>query len=129
MDETHVAQAYAAKTPQCRDTTHDLHTDAIGTAISRSRLWRMSEIRRSARNAKAMLGRTGTIRRVAAFATVYQGFLTPDDWVVETLDSAGDGGIYITVFCGPKAKERAVEYAEEKYSGVQLRDAGPLPHK
>lgn len=76
-----------------------------------------------------MLGRTGTIRRVAAFATVYQGFLSPDDWVVETLDSAGDGGVYVTVFFGPKAKERALEYAEEKYSGVQVRDADPPRHR
>jgi hypothetical protein len=89
----------------------------------------MSEIRRNARDAKAMLGATGTVRRVAAFATVYQGYLSPNDWVVETLDSTGDGGVYVTVFSGPKARERAFEYAEEKYSGVQLRGADPPPHK
>lgn len=85
----------------------------------------MSDVRRNARDAKAMLGPTGTIRRVAAVAIVYQGYLSPDDWVIETLDAAGDGGIYVTVFSGPKARERAIEYAEEKYSGFQLRDSDP----
>jgi hypothetical protein len=89
----------------------------------------MSEIRRNAKDAKAMLGRTGALRRVAAFATVYQGYVSPDDWVIETLDSTGDGGVYITVFSGPKARERALEYAEEKYSGVQLREPEPPPRK
>jgi hypothetical protein len=89
----------------------------------------MSEIRRNARDAKAMLGRTGTIRRVAAFATVSQGYLSENDWVVETLDSAGDGGVYVTVFSGPKARERALEYAEEKYSGARLREADPPRRK
>jgi hypothetical protein len=89
----------------------------------------MSESRRNARDAKTMLGRTGKVRRVAAFANVSQGFLSEDDWVVETLDSTGDGSVYITVFSGPKARERAIEYAEEKYSGVQLREPDRSPHK
>lgn len=76
-----------------------------------------------------MLGRTGTIRRIAAFATVSQGYLSENDWVVETLDSTGDGGVYVTVFSGPKAKERALEYAGEKYSGVQLRNVDPPRRK
>jgi hypothetical protein len=116
--------------PQTRQTpmtcAHDLHTYPAGTAIPPRRLSGMSDIRRNARDAKAMLGRTGTIHRVAAFATLYEGYLSPDDWVVETLD---DGGVYVTVFSGPQARERAFEYAEEKYSGVQLREPDRSPHK
>jgi hypothetical protein len=80
-----------------------------------------SELRRKAKDAKALLGAAGSLHRVAAFAVVYQGYLGDDDWVVEALDSHGDGGIYATVFAGPSAKERALEYAEEKYSGVEVR--------
>jgi hypothetical protein len=71
-----------------------------------------------------MLGATGTLRRVAAIATVYKGDTDPEDWVVESIDSTGDGGIFITAFSGPLAKERALEYAMEKYSGLQLREPG-----
>jgi hypothetical protein len=81
----------------------------------------MSHLRRRARDAKGMLGDTGTLRRVAAVATVYQGDVGPDDWVVEALDSTGDGGIFVTIFAGPLARERALEYAQEKYSGLELR--------
>lgn len=80
-----------------------------------------SELQRKAKDAKALLGETGSLHRVAAFAIVYEGYLGDDDWVVEALDSRGDGGIYATVFSGPSAKERALEYAEEKYSGLEVR--------
>jgi hypothetical protein len=80
-----------------------------------------SELRRKAQEAKALLGKSGALRRVAAFAIVYQGYVGEDDWVVETLDSHGDGGFYVIVFSGPSAKERALEYAGEKYSGVEVR--------
>jgi hypothetical protein len=88
-----------------------------------------SELRRKAKDAKTLLGSSGTLRRVAAFAIVYQGHLNDEDWVVEALDSDGDGGIYATVFSGPLAKERALEYAEEKYSGVEVRTREQLPRK
>ena len=88
-----------------------------------------SELRRKAQEAKALLGETGSLCRVAAFAIVYQGYLDDDDWVVEALDSQGDGGIYATVFSGPSAKERALEYAGEKYSGVEVRKRDRPPQK
>lgn len=80
-----------------------------------------SELRRKATEAKTLLGNGGNVRRVAAVAIVYQGYISEADWVVEALDSHGDGGIYTTVFSGPSAKERALEYAGEKYSGVEVR--------
>lgn len=89
--------------------------------IKRSLDMKNSELRRKAKEAKAILGAAGTVRRVAAFAIVYKGYVGEEDWVVETLNSHGDGGIYVTVFAGPQAQERALEYAEEKYSGVEVR--------
>lgn len=97
--------------------------------VKRSLDMKKSELRRKAREAKALLGATGTIRRVAAFAIVYKGYVGENEWVVETLDSHGDGGIYVTVFAGPQAKERALEYAEEKYSGVEVRTPDRPPRK
>jgi hypothetical protein len=82
----------------------------------------MSKLRHKAKEAKTILGPIGTLRRVAAFAVVSKGYVGEDDWVVETLDSHDNGSFYVTVFAGPLAKERALEYAEEKYSGVELRN-------
>lgn len=36
-------------------------------------------------------------------------------WRVEKLDADGDGGVAVTIFAGPDARERAVEYAAWKY--------------
>lgn len=87
----------------------------------------MSQLRRRAAEAKHLLGSSGEIARVGAVATVYKGDVDPEDWVVEAIDSSGDGGIYVTVFSGPLARERAVEYAREKYSGLRLREVGDAP--
>jgi len=81
----------------------------------------MSRLRRNAKEAKELLGDSGTLRRVASLATVYPGE-EPDEWIVSALDSSGDGGIYAAAFSGPLARERAIEYAREKYSGLRLRE-------
>lgn len=36
-------------------------------------------------------------------------------WRVEAINMQNDGEIYITIFAGPKAEERAREYARCKY--------------
>jgi hypothetical protein len=82
----------------------------------------MSRLRRNARGAKVMLGETGTLPRVAAVATVFEDQESAD-WVVSSIDSSGDGGVYTVIFSGPLARERAVEYASEKYSGLLLRES------
>jgi hypothetical protein len=79
----------------------------------------MKSLRRQAQEAKAMLGDTGVVNRVAALATVFQD---GDEWVVESLDSSGDGGICVTAFSGPFARERGLEYAREKHSGFVLNE-------
>ena len=38
----------------------------------------------------------------------------PQDWRVEAIDFEGDGDCYVTVFGGPKAEQRAREYAAWK---------------
>jgi len=41
----------------------------------------------------------------------------PGEWRVEAIDD--EGSCYVTLFSGPRAKERAFEYAEWKQSQVQ----------
>ena len=36
----------------------------------------------------------------------------PEEWRVEEIDSDGDGGIDMAIFSGPRAEERAKEYAD-----------------
>ena len=38
----------------------------------------------------------------------------PGDWRVEAVDAEHEGVVYVALFTGPKAKERATEYAEWK---------------
>lgn len=49
-------------------------------------------------------------------AEVIQRKDAPDSWGVEAIDFNGDGAIEMAVFSGPKAKERAYEYARSKYT-------------
>lgn len=37
-----------------------------------------------------------------------------DTWRVEAIDDEKDGQVYVTIFAGPEAEERAREYAEFK---------------
>lgn len=78
-----------------------------------------------AQEAKIMLGPYGVVNRVSALATV---FCVRSQWIVAAPDSHGEGGIYVTAFSGPKAQERAIEYASEKYSGMQLLAADQRPN-
>ena len=48
-------------------------------------------------------------------AEVVANHSMPPSWSVEALDTDGDGGIDVTVFSGPRAHERAIEYAAWKY--------------
>lgn len=40
---------------------------------------------------------------------------TPGSWGVEAINTAGDGEIYMAIFSGPEARDRAREYAAWKY--------------
>lgn len=79
----------------------------------------MSKIRSLTLYAKAVLGKTGNLNRVASCAEVFWNRESAE-WVVTALDSTSDGGIFSTAFSGPLARERAVEYAVGKYSGYRI---------
>jgi len=38
----------------------------------------------------------------------------PGEWRVEALDFDNEGAVYVTIFAGPEAQDRANEYAEWK---------------
>ena len=40
--------------------------------------------------------------------------MSPGDYRVEAIDRQGDGEVYIAIFVGPDAKQRAEEYADWK---------------
>jgi hypothetical protein len=44
----------------------------------------------------------------------------PREWRVEAVDHEDDGQIYVAIFSGPKAKERAEEYAALKNARVAV---------
>jgi hypothetical protein len=46
-------------------------------------------------------------------AKVFEDRLTPGDWRVEWEDE--DGGVEVTIFSGPDARERAIQYADWQY--------------
>lgn len=53
-------------------------------------------------------------RRMRMRYEVFEDRLTPGDWRVEAFDEQGEGQVYITMFIGPAARERAEEYAAWK---------------
>jgi hypothetical protein len=52
-------------------------------------------------------------------AEVIKDATIPNAWRVEKLDSDQDGGVDVTIFSGPSARERATEYAAWKYGSYQ----------
>lgn len=44
----------------------------------------------------------------------------PGTWGVEAINQKGDGEIYMAIFSGPLAKDRALEYAEMKYGNYRF---------
>jgi hypothetical protein len=52
-------------------------------------------------------------------AEIIKDAAIPNAWRVEKLDSDEDGGVDVTIFSGPNARERAAEYAAWKYGAQQ----------
>jgi hypothetical protein len=46
-------------------------------------------------------------------AQVFEDRVCPGEWRVEWVDD--DGGIEVAIFAGPKARERALRYADQQY--------------
>jgi hypothetical protein len=47
----------------------------------------------------------------------------PEEWVVEAIDVEGDGSIEMTVFIGPDAHDRAIDYASNRYALARIGKA------
>ncbi len=82
----------------------------------------MTTLELQTKHAKILLGDTGELERIAALALVYPTHHA--GWVVRAVASPADTE-EVTGFLGPTAKERALEYAGEKYAGVKLMETAP----
>jgi len=45
----------------------------------------------------------------------------PNEWRAEAIDDAGEGECYVVIFAGPRAEERAREYAQWKNEPPRAR--------
>ena len=50
---------------------------------------------------------------MAESARVFEDLLYPGDWRAEWIDDAGE--VEITIFAGPNAQNRALQYADRQY--------------
>jgi hypothetical protein len=50
-------------------------------------------------------------------AYVFEDQQSPDDWHVQWTDD--DGGCEMAIFTGPRARERAIGYAERQYGSFE----------
>lgn len=80
----------------------------------------MNTLEDQTKHAKVLLGDTGELERVAALALVYPA--EHSGWVVRAVISRTSCE-EVTGFLGPTARQRALEYAAEKYSGVKVCDS------
>ena len=63
---------------------------------------------------------------MAELALVFRDrFRGDDDWCVEWTN--GDGMVEVTIFRGPRAHERAIRYADQKYG--RFDDVDQPPHQ
>ena len=44
--------------------------------------------------------------------------ISPGDWRVEAINDVGEGEVYVAIFSGPDAEQRAREYADWKAAGA-----------
>ena len=56
---------------------------------------------------------------------VFEDRKYPGDWRVEKIDD--DGGVEVTIFSGPDARERAIQYADWRYPGFEEIRLVPMP--
>jgi hypothetical protein len=56
-------------------------------------------------------------------AKVFEDRLYPGDWRVEWVDD--DGRVELAIFAGPKARERAIRYADRQYGHFEEVDLEP----
>lgn len=68
------------------------------------------------------------MEKIDAEAVVFNDYPS-DDWVVEAIDRSQDGSIIASIFVGPDAEIRAVEYAEWKFREFRRHAQDRLPNR
>jgi len=61
------------------------------------------------------------MRKLSLEAVVLPIRSTPAAWSVEAIDRENEGTVFVSVFYGTGARERAVEYADAKYIAYEIR--------
>jgi hypothetical protein len=56
------------------------------------------------------------MKRSKLTAEITKRDTVPEEWAVEAIDMEGDGSVEMAIFIGPDARQRAIEYAEQKYA-------------
>ena len=79
--------------------------------------WQLGYDLSTRRYAKAY-GRANALQAANWPAEVIRDETIRNAWRVEKLDSDQDGGVDLTIFAGPRARERAIDYAAWKYGSV-----------
>jgi hypothetical protein len=59
------------------------------------------------------------VQKYLLTAAVYEQPNDRGSWCVEAIDMVGSRGVFVTLFVGPDAKVRALEYARAKYEVVK----------
>jgi hypothetical protein len=59
------------------------------------------------------------MNKIDQIVEVYKGDVDPNDWGVWGHDPIDNSAVQIAVFSGRDAEARAMEYAQEKYSGFE----------
>jgi hypothetical protein len=53
-------------------------------------------------------------------AEIVRVMTEPESWVLEAIATSDDGAIEMAIFSGPMARQRAIEYAQEKYADFRV---------
>lgn len=62
------------------------------------------------------------MRKMRLEAEIVKSGERPETWTVEAID-VKSGDVYSAIFFGPRARERAQEYAAEKFADVRMSEA------
>jgi hypothetical protein len=71
------------------------------------------------------VGRAGSAANMSEPARVFEDRKSPGDWRVEKFDD--DGGAEVTIFGGPNAPQRAIQYADWRYCDFEEVSLAPMP--
>lgn len=80
------------------------------------------------RNLSNPLPRSFLMEKIDAEAVVFNSYPS-DDWVVEAIDRSKDGSIISSIFVGPDAEDRALEYAEWKFLEFRRHERVQQPNR